>query len=301
MASLAAERGISYTAEISDDLPRAVVSDPARWGQIIRNLLSNAIKFTPEGQVKVKLSSTPTPDITNGVRIHLTVEDTGIGMDGKTLGKLFQKFYRSDSSIGREFPGTGLGLCISRKIARILGGDVSVATTHEDKGSTFVASITCPACPEITTSPPRHDPSETNRLPRLEIIAVDDLPANLFLVKAYLKQIGMPCTTFPSAEKALDHIDKNNVDVVLMDVEMPGMNGLELTEKIRARKEQSDRLDDEIHIIAMTAGVLPEERQRCFDVGMNDYLSKPFTLAEMTTALARIAIAQEEEHLLETA
>ena len=286
MANQASERGLRYTIKVDSGVPKNVISDAPRWSQIIRNLLSNAIKFTLEGSVELHLSAVPSTSPEGNVTIKVTVTDTGIGITKEAAAGLFQKFRRGDYSSVREFAGTGLGLYISRRIARLLKGDVQVES-ELGRGSQFTVTINCPVAePEeiIEANIGGSFSGRTNG--DVDIVVVDDLQANLLLVKAFLKQVGYKCRIFSDAESAMAGLEEKPADIIFTDVEMPRMSGLEFTRTLRKRGTTSPATGEPSYIIAMTAGVLPEDRQRCFDAGMDSYIAKPFQIEDLTAAIA---------------
>ena len=286
MANQATERGLNYTIKIDPGVPSNVISDAPRWSQIIRNLLSNAIKFTPKGSVELHLSAVPAESPEGNTIIKVTVTDTGIGITEETAVELFQKFRRGDSSSVREFKGTGLGLYISRRIAHLLGGDVKVES-ELGRGSQFEVTISCPvAKPAETVDAGIGSKFSNHTTGDIEIVVVDDLQANLHLVRAFLQKIGYECRTYLDADTAMAALEEEPADIIFTDVEMPKTNGLEFTRTLRERGISSPANGEPSYIIAMTAGVLPEDRQRCFDAGMDSYIAKPFQIDDLSAVIA---------------
>ena len=258
--------------------------DGLRLRQILINLVSNARKFTPaDGRIEVTVTcahpgSNPAP-------LRFAVRDNGIGMDTPTLARVFDRFTQADSSTTRRFGGTGLGLAISSRLVVMMGGQLA-AESSPGRGSTF--SFIVPLEP---AAPGPDAPATSTPLTPLDlhVLVVEDNAVNRRILAAQLGKIGCRCTLAAHGEEALTILrGKSAPDVILMDCHMPQLDGWETTRRIRAEPNHLD-VPSSIPIIALSAAVFQEERDRCFEVGMNHFLPKPFKLAELHRALEPLA------------
>ena len=281
----AKEKDLALELVTGESTPALFVTDPLRLKQILLNLVGNAIKFTPTGSVKLKVSSTA-HSLTKNPMLSFEIEDTGIGIDPEQIQNIFQMFVQADGSMTRRFGGTGLGLSLSRRLARELGGDVEVTWTQVGRGSHF--KLTVPDRPErLTIHSPRKTSStftdpEENVLAGMRILVVDDSPDNQSLIWLYLRKYG---AALDSAENGYEGLKKalgGNFDLILMDLQMPLMDGYTATQRLR---EQGYRNP----IIALTAHAMNEVRAKCLQVGCNDHLPKPINPRELIGTLAKYA------------
>lgn len=266
----ATEKGLLFNFSLETAIPDRILGDALRLRQIIGNLLSNAIKFTTYGLVKL------TVFFENDL-LTFKVSDTGIGLTKVQAEKLFQPFAQADNSTTRKFGGTGLGLVLSRKLANILGGDVTLEGSVAGMGSTFVAKIK-PVLPdgvqmlaksELTIESSKKVSGDFNHaLEGLKILLVEDAIDNQVLISTYLERMGAKISVRSNGIEGVESALKGNFDVILMDVQMPHMDGHEATKLLR-RKQFSRP------IIALTAHAMVEERTKCFSSGFSDYLTKP--------------------------
>ena len=257
-------KGIKLTLTIAPDTPEWLMLDPLRVRQILFNLVSNAIKFTHQGEVKIHVDSTLLGQDRHSVRI--SIQDTGIGMNKSQLKNLFQRFAQADASITRQYGGSGLGLEISRNLARLMGGDISVEST-EGYGSTFTYILpTRATTPSIACLPSKPIDQESYR-----ILLVDDNATNRKVISAMLDSVGHHVTLAVQGEDALEKLGRIEFDLVLMDVQMPVMDGLVATTRIRTSQTSWAH----IPIIALTADAMPESKQYYLSHGMNGYITKP--------------------------
>lgn len=267
-----------------------LLGDPMRLEQILINLVNNAIKFTKQGSVMVTVS--PIVNLSGSELLRFEVIDTGIGIDPDAMSQLFQPFRQGDASITRRFGGTGLGLAISRRLVELMNGAMGVES-EPDHGSTFwfeipliLAGADAPLNKETdqdTVALPRHS------LGGLNILAVDDNRINLLVLERALKQAEIRVVLAGDGLQALDILRKEpgRFDAVLMDVQMPVMDGLTATRAIRQEPALA-----RLVVIALTAGVLPEERKAALAAGVNDFLAKPLDLQQLYDVLSPIAIAR---------
>ena len=268
----AADKGLALVCEIAADAPAWVGGDAVRVRQVLLNLLSNAIKFTEAGQVRVALDAAP-----GGV--VLAVADTGPGMDEATLAGLFQRFTQADASGARRYGGAGLGLAISQDLAGLMGGRIEVETAL-GAGSTFRLRL-----PLGVAEPAPPPPAvETPRPARLDVLVVDDNPTNRAVATALLEALGASVRTVVDGPEALAALRLAAADVVLMDIHMPGMDGIEVTARIRA----GEAGDPQVPIVALTADAMAGARERLLAEGFDDYLAKPISPALLAQTLARV-------------
>jgi signal transduction histidine kinase len=277
-------KGLTLVVQDSTDCG-TLMGDPLRLDQILINLIGNAIKFTAQGAVTLSVSSVTT-DAT-GVRIRFEVQDTGIGIAPDVIGQLFKSFSQADASITRNFGGTGLGLAISRRLVDLMGGQMGVAS-QVGQGSTFWFELPLLPANEqqakvggIEAQPVV--PPVGPQLNGLRVLAVDDSRLNLMVVERALTGEGASVKLAADGQQALQILkaQPHAFDVVLMDVQMPVMDGLTATREIRKEPALA-----RLPVIALTAGVLPEERQSALDAGVNEFLAKPLDLQTMTAMLA---------------
>ena len=275
----ARKKGIKLVFEIKPEVPTRVNGDPARIRQVLLNLLTNALKFTEEGSVRLSLSLHGD----DGAKLLLaTVKDTGIGIAAEALEDLFTPFKQADTSTTRRFGGTGLGLAISKQIATLLGGHLS-AESCLGEGSTFTFEWPL----RSASGPPPERPKQA--LPRAfaerrTILVAEDNTINLMVISAILKKLGLDVIPTTNGLEALERLQHNRVDAVLMDCQMPEMDGYEATRQIRLVEA-----DSSIHvpIIALTAHAIDGERERCIAAGMDDFISKPYRTEELRETLNR--------------
>ena len=279
----AAEKRLRLSFTIDPSTPRTVLCDAARLRQVLVNLLGNAVKFTQEGEVSLAVSGAPGEDQSS--RIEFVVRDTGPGIPAEHLDRIFESFSQVDASISRRYGGTGLGLAISKSLAEQMGGSLWVES-ELGRGSAFHFTILAPiaeerlpeAAPKAAT--PRARPVG---LPSLRVIVADDNPVNLKVSVTILKRLGYQPDSAENGARLLETLARASYDLVFMDVQMPEMDGLEATRRIR-RDLPADR---QPRIIAMTAAAFPEDRARCLQAGMDDYISKPVHEEELVAALRR--------------
>ena len=276
--SVANAKGIRLTWRVAEDVTGSVLGDPQRFRQILSNLVSNAVKFTTAGEVVVELSRAGAPD--GGARagpLVLTVRDTGHGIPADKLGVIFEKFTQADGSISRRFGGTGLGLAITKKLVEMQNGAISVEST-EGAGSLFTVTLPLPAVePANETATAQPSPTGAGvQIPALPILVVEDNVINQKVITALLGKRGFKIGVAGDGQQALELLDRQPWAMVLMDVQMPVLDGLETTRRIRANA----RLQN-LPVIAMTAHAMQGDRQRCLDAGMDDYLAKPIDQAEL--------------------
>jgi signal transduction histidine kinase/ActR/RegA family two-component response regulator len=290
LAVRAAEKRLRLAFTIDPSAPAAILGDAARLRQVLVNLLGNAVKFTSQGGVSLAVAATK--EIDGRHRIDFAVSDTGPGVAPEHLERIFEAFRQVDASISRRFGGTGLGLAISRSIVRQMGGAIEVES-QVGHGATFRFSIPAWAAARsevATLRRPAIGGSRASGLPALRLLVAEDNPVNRKLAQAVFRQLGYQPDFAVNGVEAFDRVALHDYDLVLMDVQMPEMDGLEATRRIR-RECPPER---QPRIVAMTAAAFPEDRNRCLDAGMDDYVSKPINMEELIAALRRVPAANRQ-------
>ena len=287
MSVNAAERGIAFdtTNQCEGLEDRTYLGDPTRIRQILMNLCSNAIKFTEKGGVHLTIDCFASVKPGHET-ISIAVRDTGIGIDAAKRDTIFQKFVQGDSSINRKFGGTGLGLAITKTLAEIMSGTIKVES-EMGQGSTFTVSLPLRLAkkqemPEAAEAPVERAASIADRV-RPHVLLVEDYPANVLVATTFLEQFGYECDVASNGIEAIDKVKKNAYVVVLMDVQMSEMNGLDATRHIRLYEQEKGL--PRIPIIGMTAHALAGDCERCLEAGMDDYITKPFNPDELERKL----------------
>jgi CheY-like chemotaxis protein len=251
------------------------VGDPTRLRQVLLNLVGNAIKFTRTGSVTLAVGGT-------GERLAFRVVDTGIGVAAEDLGRIFDRFSQADASTTRRFGGTGLGLAISRRLVSLMGGELRVESVV-GQGSTFSFRVPLPSAPALSVA--ASDAPELAGCTGLRVLLAEDNDVNRFLATQLLDKLGCEVVTAENGAEAVAMAGTRPFDLVLMDCQMPEMDGYEATARIRAL----DGPIGSVPIIALTASALAEDRERCIFAGMSDFLSKPIKAAELHVVLQRVA------------
>lgn len=282
---MASKRGLKFRFTYPSSLPQAITTDPLRLRQILVNLIGNAIKFTDHGDVCIETNIIPATENTPG-RMAFLIRDTGVGMESHQIDRLFRDFSQIDTSAARRRQGSGLGLSLSRKIARALGGDVTLIDTIPGLGSTFQLAI--PIHGYSMSQSERTEnfhPSATQNLPPpnilkdLTILLAEDAPDNQLLISRILSKHGANVEVAHNGAEAIRRAFSRQYDLILMDLQMPIMDGYEATRHLR---EQGFRQP----IVALTAHAMKSERQHSFEQGFTDYLTKPI---EQTTLIYKIS------------
>jgi PAS domain S-box-containing protein len=283
--ALAKAKGLQFGLQIASDVPPRVRGDGRRLHQVLANLLANAVKFTAAGTIAVRVSATPSP--AGSSLIHVAVSDTGIGIEQDGLERMFEPFTQADVSTTRRYGGTGLGLAIAREIIDLMGGTISADSTP-GSGSTFwfevdlAAPLAATALPPLTAAP-RSTPAAAWSEPPLVLVA-EDSPVNQIVATRVLERCGCRVEVVGDGSAALQTLATGHYDAVLMDCQMPGMDGYEATTELRRREQRTGR---HTPVIAMTAHAMAGDRERCIDAGMDDYISKPVNHADLVDALRR--------------
>jgi signal transduction histidine kinase/CheY-like chemotaxis protein len=277
----ARERGLECSLSFDPYLPERLVFDPVRVQQCVGNLLSNAVKFTHEGGVRIGATATAQPE-TGDYLIRITVSDSGIGVETEQQERIFEDFFQSDSSTDRLFSGTGLGLPITRKLARMMGGDV-VCVTHPGHGSTFVLTFLAAVAGSADDAKGQSNLKAAAAWPELrgvQVLLVDDNVINRKVASAFLESEGVAATAVESGAEALSLLlAGERFDLALVDMRMPVMDGPETVRQIRSMPGP----DGQLPIIAVTADVTVGSRERYLALGIDGYVSKPFDKAQLLT------------------
>jgi PAS domain S-box-containing protein len=276
------DKGIDLTVRYDSRFPQRLAYDPVRVRQCLSNLISNAVKFTAKGSVEIAISAKHIPEIPGGKThmVHVEVTDTGIGMNAEAIGRLFSVFTQADNSTTRRFGGSGLGLSISRQLARMMGGDI-VATSVEGKGSTFTLTFRADEAEPAVAPAPKAEaaPVSTGKrtLRGAKVLLTDDNAINRQVIKLFLAPQGCEIQEATNGKEALDKIATQPFDIVLLDVHMPVMDGKDAIQRIRA----SNQPWSTIPVIALTADAMSGDREKYIALGMTDYVSKPVDQREL--------------------
>lgn len=278
---LAGNKPVKIVFEYDPLLPETIVGDPTRLHQILTNLVSNAVKFTEEGEIKLRVFLAQR--VGKMAKINFEILDTGIGIAENQLDSIFERFEQAGDRTARNYGGTGLGLTICKMLVELIGGEIMVKS-EKGNGSCFLVSL-----PFLTQSlamgeelPPVPEP-EDNSFYSLRVLLVEDNKINQFLAEQILQKWGVFTAVADNGLEAIKHLEKAAFDVVLMDLQMPEMDGFEATAIIR--NEPLKTKNPEIQIIALSADVFEETKNKVFETGMNDYLSKPFSQATLKEKL----------------
>jgi len=283
-----AEKSLMLTSHIDEDVPEALVGDPSRLKQVLINLVSNAVKFTEHGGVDIRVTMAMNPVKKNGreeVVLEFSVTDTGIGIPPDKQKAIFESFLQADDSVTRKHGGTGLGLAICKLLVELMDGRLHIKSA-EGKGSTF--SFTG----RFEIGDPAFIPKDVSEdieenitsLPKLKVLLADDNLLNQELAMTLLSEHGHSVTTVDNGALALEAVKQDTFDVVLMDVQMPVMDGVTATRAIR--DPNSGALDPSIPIVALTAHALKGDKERFLEAGMNDYIAKPIKMTEFYKTIA---------------
>jgi PAS domain S-box-containing protein len=277
-------KGIGLNYVFSSTIPQYVIGDPSRLKQILNNLISNSVKFTESGDVCLKVKRVKTID--NEVEIQFSVEDNGIGIAEENIGKLFESFSQLDGSITRRFGGTGLGLAISKQLSEMMGGKLWVES-KKDIGSKFYFTLKFGIGTRIETQS-----VESFQLKKIDrpynILLTEDDKVNQMIIARILKEWGYSIDTACNGLEAVELCEKNSYDAILMDIQMPVMDGIEAARRIREKDKYTP-------IIAITAYALKGDRERFLAQGMNEYVSKPIRIEELFSAIEKCLSSDKDK------
>jgi len=278
VSSGAGKKGVPIRSEWDPDIPDMLVGDEARLRQILLNLLNNAVKFTREGHITALVQHKGRCE--RGEIVRIAVIDTGIGIAPEKRDRLFRRFSQVDRSIRREFGGTGLGLAISKRLIELMGGEIGV-DSEEGKGSTFWIEVALPQA----AMPARHELEARTIMSATpaRILLAEDIEINQELAKTMLMSAGHEVDVVANGEEAIAAVQCKAYDLVLMDIHMPGMDGITATRRIRTLAHPASR----VPIIAMTANVLPQQVQDFMDAGMDDHVGKPMRRGDLFRILSK--------------
>ena len=281
--SQAKVKGLELTIDVAPELPLWWIGDDFRIQQILSNLISNALKFTEEGKIEVTIS--PEAQLSNNeVEVRFTVKDTGIGIPQEAQANLFTAFTQADNSTTRQYGGTGLGLTISRRIVELMGGTIDVKSSVGE-GSTFWFALPLQTIEQVSESSARESVPSTPSSPihpdSVKLLVVEDYADNRDLLLFMLNTIGYQADTVNNGQEALDKTAQQKYDIILMDCQMPQLDGYQATKVIREREGKTDHTI----VIGITANAMASDRQKCLDAGMDDYISKPVELGNLSAVL----------------
>ena len=285
--SLASGKGLTIESRIADDIPDTLMGDVSRLRQILLNLLTNSVKFTEHGSVTLSAEMTSEQE-SGAFELHVAVSDTGIGISEQAMQRMFKSFSQADAATSRKYGGTGLGLAISKRLAEAMGGTMWAESTGiPGEGSTFHLTIaTLAAREQLTPSTAPGpgsldlDPGHADRHP-LRILLVEDNVVNQKLATRMLSRMGYEADIAANGLEAIEAVERQSYDLVLMDVQMPEMDGIEATRKIVGNTP----LETRPWIVAMTANAMDGDRERCIEAGMNGYIAKPIRVQELVAAI----------------
>ena len=284
----AKEKALDLDIYFDKSVPVSAIFDPLRVRQCVGNLISNAIKFTTSGQVQVFVSAEADSSTTSNIVI--TIRDTGIGMTNEVMGRLFEPFLQADGTTSRQFGGTGLGLSISRRLSRMMGGDITV-TSEPNKGSEFRFSFQCRLAQEkqrLSPSPSTPVQSQIEAslagIKQRRILIVDDHPLNRQVASLFLRPFNWTICEAENGQEALEIMKIQTFDLILLDIHMPIMDGIETITQIRASKEAWANTP----VLALTADAMSGDREKYIAAGMNGYVSKPIDSRELLTQISQL-------------
>jgi len=284
----AIKKGIELRFEMDPRLPRRVKGDPGRIRQVMLNLLSNAIKFTSKGHVALRVL--PVQSSNPGVNLRFEVEDTGIGIPKVSLDRLFHAFTQADASTQRRFGGSGLGLSICKSLVELMGGRIGVES-KEWEGSLFWFEVSLAKAAHQNPSPNREH-GDLKPAYRARILVAEDNTVNQLITVKMLEKLGHHADVVANGGEVISALRHLPYDLVLMDCQMPEMDGYEATSKIR---QDTQLAILKLPIIAMTANAMSGDFEKCLSVGMNDYLAKPVSLEKLADKLDQWLPAQSRK------
>ncbi|HAI1782892.1 TPA: aerobic respiration two-component sensor histidine kinase ArcB [Escherichia coli] len=277
----AQQKGLRFNLEPTLPLPHQVITDGTRLRQILWNLISNAVKFTQQGQVTVRVR------YDEGDMLHFEVEDSGIGIPQDELDKIFAMYYQvKDSHGGKPATGTGIGLAVSRRLAKNMGGDITV-TSEQGKGSTFTLTIHAPSVAEEVDDAFDEDDMP---LPALNVLLVEDIELNVIVARSVLEKLGNSVDVAMTGKAALEMFKPGEYDLVLLDIQLPDMTGLDISRELTKRYPREDLPP----LVALTANVL-KDKQEYLNAGMDDVLSKPLYVPALTAMIKKFWDTQDDE------
>ena len=277
----AQQKGLRFNLEPTLPLPHQVITDGTRLRQILWNLISNAVKFTQQGQVTVRVR------YDEGDMLHFEVEDSGIGIPQDELDKIFAMYYQvKDSHGGKPATGTGIGLAVTRRLAKNMGGDITV-TSEQGKGSTFTLTIHAPSVAEEVDDAFDEDDMP---LPALNVLLVEDIELNVIVARSVLEKLGNSVDVAMTGKAALEMFKPGEYDLVLLDIQLPDMTGLDISRELTKRYPREDLPP----LVALTANVL-KDKQEYLNAGMDDVLSKPLSVPALTAMIKKFWDTQDDE------
>ncbi|MBF9557768.1 aerobic respiration two-component sensor histidine kinase ArcB [Escherichia coli] len=277
----AQQKGLRFNLEPTLPLPHQVITDGTRLRQILWNLISNAVKFTQQGQVTVRVR------YDEGDMLHFEVEDSGIGIPQDELDKIFAMYYQvKDSHGGKPATGTGIGLAVSRRLAKNMGGDITV-TSEQGKGSTFTLTIHAPSVAEEVDDAFDEDDMP---LPALNVLLVEDIELNVIVARSVLEKLGNSVDVAMTGKAALEMFKPGEYDLVLLDIQLSDMTGLDISRELTKRYPREDLPP----LVALTANVL-KDKQEYLNAGMDDVLSKPLSVPALTAMIKKFWDTQDDE------
>ena len=279
----AEQQNVFLNCRIDDSLPEMVRGDPTRLRQILVNLVSNALKFTKRGEVNILVDVLQQSD--SDIELKVQVRDTGIGIPEAVQSSLFQAFTQADGSTTRKYGGTGLGLAIVSQLVEMMGGELGVQS-KEGEGATFWFTLPLEVSRLVVKHTDHSEPKDKPDLLQGKVLLVEDNTVNQMVASKMLEKIGLTSMVANHGKEALDILQNESFDAVLMDCQMPEMDGFDATRQLRLRHTKSIN-ETAIPVIAMTANVMDGDKQRCLDAGMDDYLGKPVKMDELEDVLRR--------------
>ena len=281
----AKEKGLDIVLNLSPIEGRKFVGDPTRLRQVVTNLCSNAVKFTSQGSITITAQAHESA-VTGLDDVFIQVTDTGVGIPSDKMGIIFDKFTQADSTISRKFGGTGLGLAIAKTFVEMMKGSITVDSIF-GRGSTFTVFVPLPQ--DRRSALPRHAAEEARQAPEAvpagaRVLLVEDYAPNALVARVFLEEFGYGCDTAETGARALEIFAPEKYHAILMDVQMHGMDGYQVTQAIRNMEREGGL--HPVRIIGMTAHALPGDREKCLDAGMDDYIAKPFRPDDLQRKLA---------------